>query len=166
MTEQTEEAQSGPGQRAVEAGVAIAMIAFGAIVGFGSMKAGIGWGAEGPMSGFFPFYVSLAIIAASLVNLAQSLRIQAARRFASWHALGQVMAVLVPSVIYVGAIPHIGMYVSSILLITWFMIRLGNYSWYFSAILSVAVMAAIYVTFETWFLVPLPKGPLEELLHL
>jgi hypothetical protein len=32
--------------------------------------------------------------------------------------------------------------------------------------MAVGVMAVIYLTFEKWFLVPLPKGPLEALLGL
>ena len=50
---------SGPSHRVVEMGVAVAMVAFGAIVISGSLQVGIGWGAEGPKSGFFPFYLGV-----------------------------------------------------------------------------------------------------------
>ena len=35
---------------------------FGVIVIFGSVKAGINWGAEGPRAGFFPFYIGIFIV--------------------------------------------------------------------------------------------------------
>ena len=35
----------------------------------GSLQVGIGWGADGPKSGFFPFYVGLIIVLASVRNL-------------------------------------------------------------------------------------------------
>ena len=38
---------------------------FGAIVLVGSLQVGIGWGAEGPRPGFFPFYIGLLIIGSS-----------------------------------------------------------------------------------------------------
>ena len=60
---------AGPAQRSVEIGVAVAMALFGLIVIVGSMQVGIGWGAEGPQSGFFPFYLGVIIMVASVVNL-------------------------------------------------------------------------------------------------
>ena len=46
-----------------------ASIAFAVLVIVGSIQAGINWGAEGPRAGFFPFYISLFILVASMVNL-------------------------------------------------------------------------------------------------
>ena len=59
----------GPTQRSVEIGVAVAMAVFSLIVIAGSVQVGIGWGAEGPQAGFFPFYVGLLILGSSVVNL-------------------------------------------------------------------------------------------------
>ena len=43
-----------------------------AVIGIvGSLKVGIGWGAEGPQAGFFPFYISLIVLISCAVNLAQ-----------------------------------------------------------------------------------------------
>ena len=53
-----------------------------------------------------------------------------------------------------------------LVLIAVFMVWLGRYRIPFSITVSVCVVAAIYLTFEKWFLVPLPKGPLEDLLGL
>jgi hypothetical protein len=43
---------------------------------------------------------------------------------------------------------------------------LGRYGWGLVAALAIGVPAVAYVMFEKWFLVPLPKGPIEDLLGL
>jgi putative tricarboxylic transport membrane protein len=158
--------QSGPSHRRVEMGVAIAMIVFGLVVIAGSLQVGIGWGAEGPKSGFFPFYLGLIIIGTSAVNLARASLIHRGKQFAQWDELGQVWAVVLPAAIYVGVMPWTGIYLASIVLITFFMMRLGRYPIHFAGGIAVAVMVAVYLTFERWFLVPLPKGPIEDLFGL
>jgi len=156
----------GPGQRAVEIGVCVFTALFGAIVVVGGLQAGIGWGAEGPRPGFFPFYIGLLIIASSAVNLLQIQLTDRWRRFAEWRQLRQVLQVLVPTAIYVVAIPYVGIYLVSAALIAVFMVWLGKYRWSLTAAISIGVTIAIYLMFEKFFLVPLPKGPLEELLYL
>ena len=156
----------GPRQRPVEMGVALFVMALGAITMFGSLKVGIGWGAEGPKSGFFPFWIGAIVVLASAVNVVRALAIPRARLFAEWTQLAQVRKVVIPMAIYVAAVPWLGIYVSSALLIAGFMRWLGRYGWLLTVALSVALPVLIYVTFENWFLVPLPKGPLEDWLGL
>jgi hypothetical protein len=43
---------------------------------------------------------------------------------------------------------------------------LGKYRWGLVAAVSFGVPALAYLMFEKWFLVPLPKGPLEDFLGL
>jgi hypothetical protein len=76
------------------------------------------------------------------------------------------MSVVIPTTIYVLVIPYTGMYLASFVLIAGFMIWLGRYSALFSLGIAVAVVVGIYLTFERWFLVPLPKGPIEMWLGL
>ena len=66
--------EAGPTHKSVEAGVTALIGIFGAIVVYGSIKAGINWGPEGPRAGFFPFYVGLFIIASSVINLWHTFR--------------------------------------------------------------------------------------------
>ncbi len=162
----TEASQSGPSHRGVEIGVALFIMVFGFVVIAGSISAGIGWGAEGPKAGFFPFYVGVAIVISSVLNLWNAWREHSSGLFAEWSQLRQVLSVVIPSAIYVAAIPLIGLYVSSIILIAFFMRWIGKYGWLLIALVAIGMPAITYVIFEKWFLVPLPKGPLEELLHL
>jgi putative tricarboxylic transport membrane protein len=166
MSDTSRERGGGPGQRTVEIGVTLFTGLFGAIILVGSLRVGIGWGAEGPRSGFFPFYIGLLIIASSAVNLLQIWLMDGQPRFAKWAQLHHVLSVLVPTAIYVVAIPYVGIYVVSAVLIAVFMLRLGKHHWSLTAAISIGTPIAIYLVFEKWFLVPLPKGPVEELLHL
>jgi hypothetical protein len=84
--------------------------------------------------------------------------------FAEWRQIRQVLAVVVPTAIYVAAIPYLGIYVSSALLIIAFMKWLGNYQWLVAVAVGVVVPTLTFLMFEIWFLVPLPKGPVEKLL--
>ena len=158
-----ETAGTGPSQRNVEIGVAVAMAILALIGVYGSIKVGIGWGAEGPQAGFFPFYVSLIVLISCAVNLASVfMHADRGKIFAEWGQLRQVFSVVVPTAIYVGLVPYIGIYVSSALLIGAFMRWFGKYNWLTVAVISVFVPVLTFVTFEMWFLVPLPKGPLEH----
>lgn len=156
---------AGPSHRGVEVGVAI-VIAIFAIVGIiGANRVGTGWSAEGPRPGFFPFYVCVAILISCAVNLVQIFRSENdGAVFASWDQIKKVMQVVVPTGVYVFAVPYTGIYVASALLIMGFMKILGRYSYAMSAGIGIAVPLLTFVAFEKWFLVPLPKGPLENLL--
>lgn len=167
MSDKSHPAADGPSHRGVEIGTAIFTAAFGLIVIAGSMAAGISWGVEGPRAGFFPFYVGLFILGGSIVNLVNAIAAGPSdKRFAEWSQLRQVLAVVIPSAIYVALIPSLGIYVCSIALIAVFMRWLGRYGWGLVAAISIGVPAFFYLMFEKWFLVPLPKGPIEELLGL
>ena len=160
--------ERGPSQRAVEIGTALFTLALGIIILIGSLQAGIGWSFEGPQAGFFPFYVSLFIIVGSLINLVQVAKINAVpgRRFATWEELRRVMSVVIPTAVYVVLVPTLGIYVSSILLIAVFMIWLGGYDWKMTVPIAFGIPALTYIVFERWFMIPLPKGPVEYWLGL
>jgi len=150
----------------MEIGTAVAAALFGLIVTVGSVHAGIGWGDEGPKSGFFPFYLGIIIMGASAVNVFEAAQGDRDKLFADWGQLRQVLALTIPTAVYVGVIPWIGIYVSSFVLIALFMVWLGKYRLPFAIGLSALIIVATFLVFEKWFLVPLPKGPIEDLLGL
>ena|SRR5688572_7798373 len=157
---------AGPRQRHVEMGVAVFMMALGAITIFGSLKVGIRWGAEGPKSGFFPFWIGLIIVGTSGFNLIRAYATPNRKLFAEWGQIAQVLKIVWPMAIYVAAVPWLGIYVSSAVLIVGFMRWLGRYGWPLCLGIGLGLQVVIYVTFEKWFLLSLPKGPLEDLLGL
>ncbi len=157
---------TGPAHRLVEAGVTLLIALFGVIVIAGSLKAGINWGAEGPRAGFFPFYIGIFILVSSAINLWNGLRHDDRSLFAEWGQLRQVMSVVVPTAIYVGAMPFTGLYLASMVFIAWFMRWLGKYPWLTVLAVAIGMPVITYFIFERWFMVPLPKGPIEEWLGL
>ena len=166
MSESIEEAGgTGPSHRGVELGVAGA-IALLALIGiYGSLKNGVGWASDGPQAGFFPFYVCLIILVSCAVNVTQVLMSSNdGHVFAYWSQLGKVGSVLLPTIIYVLVIPYSGIYVASGVLIAFFMRWFGRYSWLMAIAIGVLVPVLCFFKFEIWFLVPLPKGPLENML--
>jgi hypothetical protein len=167
MSEASQDSGRGPFQRQVEIGVVVATATFGIVVMIGSLQVGIGWGVEGPKAGFFPFYVGLVILLSSGVNLASTFaETKSDWVFASWSQLRSVMSVLVPTAVYVASLPYLGIYFTSLILIGGFMKYLGRYSWIVALAVAIGTPLVIYFTFEKWFLVPLPKGPIEEWLGL
>jgi hypothetical protein len=90
------------------------------------------------------------------------------KAFVTWGQLRMVLAVMAPSVVYVALIANpvysLGIYEASAIFIAYFMRHLGKYSWPKVAGVSIGVMTAFFLMFEVWFRLPLPKGPIENLL--
>ena len=146
--------------------VAAILMAVGAVVMVASYQLGAGWSSTGPESGYFPFYVGALILLSSTVTLLVTLFGKSPDRapFVEATQFRRVLQVLIPSFIFVMAIRYIGIYVAGGLFIACFMWWLGKYPLPKVAIVSVLVPVALFVLFEVWFLVPLPKGPLEAAL--
>ena len=157
-------ASHGPAHRKIELAFAGLIGLFGVAVVYGAWLAGIGWGFEGPKAGFFPFIIGLGIIGATAVNIWQGLRGSKTKAFAEWDQLKQVAAVTLPIAVYIALIPYLGIYVSSVFLIAYFMMKISDYGPVRTAIISIAVPLLTFFVFERWFLVSLPKGPLEAML--
>ena len=92
--------------------------------------------------------------------------LQAARRadgspFVTRQQLGPVLKVLAPAVAFVALIHWLGLYVSAALYTGVYMRWIGRHAWL--TVLAVAVLFPLvtFLVFEKWFLVPMPKGPLE-----
>lgn len=162
-------AAGGISARTMEIVVACVLFVLGALVVYDSHRLGSSWGSEGPEAGYFPFYIGSLICISSVVIFCQALfgRVSRSREvFVEWPALRQVLAVLLPALVYVLAIQIVGLYIASAIYIAAFMIWLGKYSWIKSAALGVAVSAVAFVTFEVWFQVPLYKGAFDLLSFL
>jgi len=156
-------------RKSAELAVAALFFLAGAIVIFDSVRLGVGWReVEGPRPGYFPFYIGLIMCAASLVNFARALALRPAQNktFVEVGQLKMVLAVLVPTAVYALLVTWAGIYAASVVFVAFFMRWLGKYAWWKVAAVSVGTAVALYLVFEMWFKVPLPKGPLENLLGL
>lgn len=156
------------GVKSAEIGLALFFLALGGIVIYDSIRLGAKWADDGPQSGYFPFYIGLLIVLASVANLVAALAIRREneRPFVEVGQLKLVLAVLVPTAVYVGLIGWTGIYVASAVFIAFFMRWLGKYPWWKAAAVSIGNSVVFFVIFEVWFKIPLPKGPLENLLGI
>ena len=151
------------GTRWPEVAVAGFLVLTAVLVITDSLRVGTGWADDGPRSGYFPFYIGLLLLISSgtvLVTALVGWR-KADPVFVERAQLASVMAVGVPMLVYVGAIALLGIYLASAVLIGYFMRRHGKFGWAVTAGISVAVPLVFFLVFERWFLVPLPKGPIE-----
>jgi putative tricarboxylic transport membrane protein len=154
-------------QKTAEIVVAALFFALGALVIYDSVRLGRGWAADGPRPGYFPFYVGLIICVSAVANILRAVMAGGPdKAFVEMGQLKAVLSVLVPASVYVGLVTWIGIYVSSALFIAFFMRWLGKYDWWKLALVSVGTVVVFFLIFELWFKVPLPKGPLENLLRL
>ena len=149
--------------RTAELAVAAAFFVLGMIVIYDSLRLGMRCVADGPQAGYFPFYLGVIICASAAITFVFGLRMPAAKNktFVEVGQLKLVLSVLVPSMVYVGLVGWLGIYVSSVLFIALFMRWLGKYSWWKVAAVSIGTSVVFFLIFERWFLVPLPKGPVE-----
>jgi hypothetical protein len=116
---------------------------------------------DGPRSGFFPFWLALLVLGACLGIGRQALQRVERPPFVEPGQLRPVLQTLLPAVGFVALVPWVGLYVASVLYMAVYMHRLGGYRWPVAAAVGVGFAVAVFVIFETWFLVPMPKGPLE-----
>ena len=148
------------------------LLVVGGVVIVDAVRLGIGWGIEGPMSGFFPFWLALILVACCAGVLAQTLRGDATRPFVTRQRLRPVLAMLGPAVGFVllttgvtvfevALFPALGLYVAAAVYLALSMRWFGHHSWPAVAALALGLPVVTFLIFERWFLVPMPKGPLE-----
>ena len=142
--------------------------AIAVLIGWSSYDLGIGWSEAGPESGYFPFYISVLLFLGSAGTLAGALRAR--------HRLGQpfietgrggavavfALTLLVFSLLccVVGMYPAVALYLAGVT--GW----RGGLRPIKAIALGLGVTAFLFIAFEYAFQLPLPKGPLLNLLGM
>lgn len=160
-----------------EAATAAGTSVLGLIAVVGATELGFRWGDHGPQSGFFPFYVGLILILASLWNLGRAIakhretpaQAQASEEteepFLGHEQLMRIGRFLGALVVFVIVSVLLGIYVGSTLYIAWSAWR-GGYRPLVALAFGLGFAVSLYVIFEVGFRVPLLKGPLEAQLGI
>ena len=148
--------------RLMELIVAGLFMAVAVLIMYDNWRIGALWAEDGPQAGYFPFRVGAIMFAASAITFGVHLlaRMPSAN-FVERSQLRQVLQVLMPTTVFVVAIAFLGIYLSSALFIAFFMWWLGKYPPAKIVPIAIAIPIALFFMFEVWFLVPLPKGPIE-----
>lgn len=152
--------------RSMEVIVAGLLMLVGLIVMWDSWNVGASWAEFGPQSGYFPFRIGAILFFASGVVVVVNLATKAPnlRSFVDRSQLKAVLQVLVPTAVFVLSIGYLGIYLAGALYIAFFMWWLGRYPLYKIVPVMILIPLALFVLFEIWFLVPMPKGPIETAL--
>jgi putative tricarboxylic transport membrane protein len=149
--------------RSVDIAVSLLLLGLACLLGWDSWRTGMSWAEDGPQAGYFPFYLSVLMGAASLYGLVTVSLARAAERgaFVLRDQFGRVLQVFVPTLLFCIATQFLGLYVASFVLIAGFMWWIGNIRIWVSLLTSFMFTAAMFITFEIAFDVIMPKGPLE-----
>jgi len=151
--------------RTAETIVYVVLLALALLLGFDNWRTGIGWEADGPQAGYFPFYLSVILAAASIYGLVLIFlsRLDEGKIFVTRDQLRRVMQVFVPTFLFCLFTQWLGLYAASFLLIAGFMWLVGRIALWKSLLTSFVFCMAMFITFDIAFDVIMPKGPLEAL---
>ncbi|HET9922836.1 MAG TPA: tripartite tricarboxylate transporter TctB family protein [Methylomirabilota bacterium] len=147
--------------RTADLTTALVLMAGGVLVIWDSLRLGIGWGTDGPQSGFFPFWLAVLLIVSGVAIAVQARRKGSRAPFVTRAQLKPVLTTLLPSAGFVVLTQFIGLYVATAIFMGFYMRWIGRYAWVAVVLVSVLFPVLTFLVFERWFLVPMPKGPLE-----
>ena len=161
-----------------EIGTAIGTAALGLAAVIGASQLGYGWEENGPQPGYFPFYVGVILIAASIWNLVAAFlrhREAAAHSHATGETehpflerehLGRIVRFMGAMLAFVVATLTLGIYIGGTGYIAYSAWRQGKYRLPTALAIGIAFSAVQFVVFEMIFKIPLLKGPIEPLLGI
>jgi putative tricarboxylic transport membrane protein len=158
--------------RAADLLTAALLMGLAGLVLFDARRLGIGWGTDGPQSGFFPFWLALLLLTLGVLVLVQAARRPPDKPFITRVQAVPVLKVLAPLTAFViltgglkageqTVLPPLGLYVAAAVYMAFYRRWVGRHSWPAIGLVSLSLPVAAFLVFETWFLVPMPKGPLE-----
>ncbi|HEV8723704.1 MAG TPA: tripartite tricarboxylate transporter TctB family protein [Candidatus Binatia bacterium] len=153
--------------RRAEIACAVALLILAGVVAREAIWLDIGWGDIGPKGGFFPFWLAVILGSSSLSILAQAVwgsEQRAGGAFVTRPRLRLVLMVLVPIALVVPLIETLGFYLTAFLYLFLYIRWIGQKPWLLTGTISFLFPIAIYLVFEKWFLIPLPKGLVESYL--
>ncbi len=120
------------------------------------------WGATGPGSGFFPFWLGLVMAVLAALLLARAVREHDPGP--DWVPRGRgavrFLGVLGASVAFVALMPWLGMVVGTVLFLVVILKALEGHSWSTALGVAVGTAAVNWAVFTWWLSVPFPAGVL------
>jgi hypothetical protein len=152
--------------RTIDVVVALLLVALALLMGFDNWRTGMSWAPEGPEAGYFPFYLSVILAAASIYGAVTALlrSAQESGTFVTRDQLRRVLQVLLPTLLFCLLTQWLGLYLASFLFVAGFMHFIGRIAWWKSLLTAFLFSLVMFVTFELAFAVIMPKGPLEAAL--
>jgi putative tricarboxylic transport membrane protein len=142
--------------------VALFLTLVGVIILIDAIRLGFGWGIGGPEAGYLPFYMAIGIILCSCSIVVKGLK-KLKKEGAGIHlikkgGLKPVLWVLFPATGMVLLASLVGLHLAALIFLAFYMRVVGKIGWIKVILVSVLTPLIVYIVFEKWFLIPLPKG--------
>jgi hypothetical protein len=141
---------------------AVLLLLFGVGYATVAVKSYTYWGASGPGSGFFPFWLGVAMAILATVLLVGATREREAGK--AWlptgHGLRRLGAVIGATVLFVVLLPVLGMTLASALFLLGLLRFLEGHTWLLTLGVALATAAGNWAIFAWWLRVPFPVGVL------
>lgn len=142
--------------------VALGLMLIGLLVIGDAIRLGFGWGMSGPMAGFFPFYMGLGVVICTFFILLRAIRLYrkegAGKPLIKPGGLPQIFWVLLPAVGMVLLTELIGLHLSTVLYLVFYMRAIGKTPWLKTVAIGILVPFVVFILFDKIFLIPLPEG--------
>jgi hypothetical protein len=132
-----------------------------------ALRLPISWTSTGPGAGFFPFWLAAGVVVCAVLILVKTLRRVregSNEPLVPPHAWKPLLIVFLPMVTIVLLMGSLGMYLGGAIYLAGYMWFVGRHRLPQVILVSVLVPLALFLIFERWFLLPMPKGPLLEYL--
>src|SRR4029079_9199740 len=134
--------------RTVDIVVSLILLALATVLAFDNWRTGMSWDASGPQAGYFPFYLSLILGAASVYGLIKGFIEPATEPFVTRDQLTRALWMFVPTLLVVVVTQWLGLYVASFILIVGFMALIGHIALWKSGltagIFTVGLLCTLY----------------------
>lgn len=147
--------------RNVDVIVSLMLLALAIVFGYDAHRVGSSWADDGPQAGYFPFYLSMILGAASIYGLFAAVRDRSMHAFVTREQFSRVLQVFIPTLLFCIVTNFLGLYLASFLLIAGFMWWVGDIAVWKSVLVAFVFTVVMFLTFEIAFNVIMPKGPLE-----
>ena len=141
---------------------ALILMLFGVIVAADSLRIGIGWAADGPKGGFFPFVMAVLVIGGTGMVIRQAIKgtssVKGNKPFIEPGGLKPILIVVIPACLMILFVEVVGLYVSAMIYLVGYIKWAGDHSWRTSLLVGILVPLVSYIVFEKFFLIPMPMG--------
>ena len=141
---------------------AVLLLAFGAGYALTAARSYTYWGAHGPGSGFFPFWLGVAMAVLATLFLVGALR--QSEPGAAWlpdrHGARRLVVVVGASALFIVVVPLLGMTLTTALFLLGLLRFLEGHTWRVALGVALATAAANWAIFTWWLSVPFPTGVL------